>query len=1693
MAVTANVRLPGLLDAGLNEIDRLHPTAASLSLNLGGTNEATITLPEGSPAVPIHAWVSIYTQNGLNGIYRVTNAQRTYKRQTQLTLLHGIDILSDSVWEAQTEFTGTTTQFLTALLNQQTQLINGVKPWVLGTCEDSQTVKRTINYDRLSNLLESLTEEGGQYFFEYDQSVWPWRINYLHKSGTAVSEFRLARNVRSASVTYNDADLCTRLVLSVNVKKGEEIPYFDEDYYMAAAEAEEGETIDVPTTTITSTDTAIRVYDNLAAQANWGVVVKTADIDTDDTIGKTPASSSFPRADAWAQAFLAKRSAPSVQIQIDGDELGAITGDSWDELSIGRMCLVTLPEYGPQVFLERVVSVSYDDFLGAPGHVSVSLANTLPRFSESIASAQKEAARASASARATAREKADAKEVTEWAQKVQHYGEALDGSGIMTLYETGIDMSATDGVTIYSLQQGVQALYSAIKVNTENISTVVGTVGGMQSQITQTADAISLLVTTGTGQDGQTTHTVNAGIIIKAINGGGNDASEITISADKIALDGTTIVNLLEGGALDVYSVTAYEVNSVDFGIWDPLEEEVTPLGLKTTTIGNGSDPQSITFLGSSSATQAETITYQDFPHYHTVTFDNATGQITIGGVTSTAPDPFDLTRTAWYAGQIAGARSSVAVNGVTWNTPHSSQNQSKPHGMYYSISGTVQLAYQSGVDGQGDPVYTAVGNPVSIGPQEITGVYDAGYEDALAAVTPYPQSWDYDDTNDVYTLSVQARAGSTVIFTEPVELPSFSGTWTQGGTDFRHQATVRVSSSQLPDNYDGYQAVYEATGTLSADSATVSGQKSRGWKLDSSGNNTWHKDVLFRVSGTTYAALDFDATEAYNAGQAAPSASDYKRGQQSIKATAPGYSSTGGFSSSTGLAVSVVSNCESNDASYPYTDSISGTIRVPISIVVSNAGVDAGNAMNHRARVGIYKPTADGGYQRIDGLSKLIELTYNESTGRLVTADSNGAPVYQITVTGNNNGTAYATRTFNVTPTEAIRYGMQQVEWANPSWSGSTLSIGTTGRLDANGANDNLTETVTLAAGWHYGENGSTEPNAPTDKAYYKVTSKIGNNTAYSRFVTQLTGSVALGGSGFVWIGNANHPNAHQYSYYLAGTVSEVKNGNSTTILTAGSGTGTSPLYLEPTEAIRYGTSLVTNGDPTWIGADGDSNGEHALSYKLTTSGRKNANGGANEDVDYLAATDAINYGKSQVSLARSAFEWKSSGANANTYMVKTAGRTTASGTVNEDVAYLPVSVSAVGLTSGSFVCDKDSTYAGSCPITGSSGGVVTINGADTVTAPVTQLNLAVSLNSPSSSNLAWHTEEGNYQYKYTYTVSATANVGGTNNVLSRTSGTVSFSPTSAINYGKTLVVVTSVARVSDCAFDKENETAQQTVRVTLSNGETFDMTADLSDAYKAGLNGEAQVSQLDFEIELKDKAGNFVKDVPWTLTGLSDVWQQGRDDATVYYVRVRSGPLYFRKSASTSAAAWGRLKTDTYCRLLEDNSVRDSTGWAHVYYDGYEGYLSNNYLYKSVYTSDPGTGGWVGSAPSDDPGGDTPTGKVVGRVHFDYTVYNKVADMQLTVTDKGGHTHTITSYYNPSAFDNLGNATVSTSDALKADGQGNYAYHLSSVSTNASIQHKSYVRLEYTSASYPDENKVLSFTSKMRDYIPNNYPVVN
>ena len=547
-ALRVKVRFPRLLDSSLGEVRRLKPTSGSVTLHLTGVSEASLSLPDAETPPAMHSLVEVYTVRGSAGIFRVTNLARTYRNEISVTLRHGIDTLSDSLWRAQETFTGTMTEYLTRLLSFQTARVNGAAPWVLGTCAcATQITAKQMNYERLSDLLAAVEADETDYCFTYDQTSFPWTLSMIAKPNTVTAAIRLHRNAKGLTVTLDDSEMCNRLRLSANrVNKNQQ-----------------GQKTDV--------DIVYKDYENATSQATWGIVEKVADIEVTEDIK----NGAHAECDAWAARFLAERADPAVQIEVEGRELRADTGDPWDEPDLGQLARVELPDYGTTL-TERVVSLSWNDIFDDARDVKVSLSNVLPKFSETLAQIRESAARAG---RAASRAARDSEISGYWDMVVREIEPAVTGTGIKTLWETGIVLDAQSGATIYSLMGGLTALNTVLKV-THNGMNSVASVGGVQlnddgtvaldennnpiwlpgnnlySRISQNATSITQEVTNRQNADSQLsgriqtnadnisivveendgTKVVKRAAIVASINSGGSSA--VKIEADQVDVTG---------------------------------------------------------------------------------------------------------------------------------------------------------------------------------------------------------------------------------------------------------------------------------------------------------------------------------------------------------------------------------------------------------------------------------------------------------------------------------------------------------------------------------------------------------------------------------------------------------------------------------------------------------------------------------------------------------------------------------------------------------------------------------------------------------------------------------------------------------------------------------------------------------------------------------------------------------------------------------------------------------------------------------------------------------------------------------------------------------------------------------------------------------------------------------------------------
>ena len=354
-------RLPRLLDGDFRERKRLRPTALSLSLERSACSTAQLTLPETEGPLPFLGFLELYTPRGSAGLFRVTADTDPVQGARTYPLRHAIDTLHDSLWKAQTDFSGTMAAFLSALLAQQ-----NTPYWQLGQCQDSGSWKREgINYDRLDALLDEVREARRDYLFAYDFSTTPWTLNFVRGSETVDAEMRLTRNMLEGALRRTREGMGNRLYLSISTTARE-------------SDGSPGETT-----------VEYRTYNDADSQAVYGPVEIAANVDSEEVADP----------DAWAAQFLREHALPIAQASADGWEIVKSTGEPWDQMDLGKRCRLAAKREGfPAEFpIERI---QYENLFGDdPERVRVDMNRKLPRFSERLATAREKADRALSAAR----------------------------------------------------------------------------------------------------------------------------------------------------------------------------------------------------------------------------------------------------------------------------------------------------------------------------------------------------------------------------------------------------------------------------------------------------------------------------------------------------------------------------------------------------------------------------------------------------------------------------------------------------------------------------------------------------------------------------------------------------------------------------------------------------------------------------------------------------------------------------------------------------------------------------------------------------------------------------------------------------------------------------------------------------------------------------------------------------------------------------------------------------------------------------------------------------------------------------------------------------------------------------------------------------------------------------------------------
>lgn len=460
-----------------------------------------------SDAVSARSFVEVFTSIGSVGVYRVRAPQESYGSDViTVELEHAVTEVADYLVKDVIEETSMTAQ---AAMKKVFSHYKGTR-WKLGSITAlSGDVVFSANYTSVLEAMLSILEQQSDTMMTFDFTASPWKINVVKKDTSVTAEGRLSRNVASAQVTYDDSNLCTRV-------------YADG---------------------LTGTSKNSYGYIDASTKSKYGIVEKIVNTSEDNT--KTQVTQ-------LAKAFLNDNKEPKVSVTIDAADLSEITGESLDKFKLGKLFRLTIPEENT-VVEQHITSLAWDDVFFKPESVKVTLAQKNDTILTFLHDVNKHGGSGGASDKRNDKEKFKEyrthfsqtdREISLTAERVDKNEKILEQAGLR-LNSKGVLVYADD------VKNGISA---KINVQANRIDSVVSTVKGQGTSITQLQNQIKLKVDSGTYKseikllkdrvsivvDGN--KNVKPAKIVAAINSAG---SSVTISANKIYLDGHTIINSL--------------------------------------------------------------------------------------------------------------------------------------------------------------------------------------------------------------------------------------------------------------------------------------------------------------------------------------------------------------------------------------------------------------------------------------------------------------------------------------------------------------------------------------------------------------------------------------------------------------------------------------------------------------------------------------------------------------------------------------------------------------------------------------------------------------------------------------------------------------------------------------------------------------------------------------------------------------------------------------------------------------------------------------------------------------------------------------------------------------------------------------------------------------------------------------------
>lgn len=317
---------------GLHFQRSLRPVKATVELNIIPLSTASLQMPDGD-SLPARAYVEMFTALGSAGYFRVRSPQASYGDETPFAELeHAAVEIGDYLVTGKIQDTMTASAALQAVFGHYRGSL-----WQMASTSINDIVVVDIDHETVLSGLLAIMDQLPDYHMDFDFSTRPWTLRVVGNDSGVTAEGRLGRNVKSARITYDDSELCTRAYYEIEDEDGDGMPF--SRWY-------------------TYDSSTIRTY---------GVVERVVQVDI---------SSDEAKALRVVKDYLRKHQEPIISVEIDGQELSQITGESLDRFQIGKMFRLALPDY--HVTVDRnITELIFDDVYGEPLQITVHLASEL--------------------------------------------------------------------------------------------------------------------------------------------------------------------------------------------------------------------------------------------------------------------------------------------------------------------------------------------------------------------------------------------------------------------------------------------------------------------------------------------------------------------------------------------------------------------------------------------------------------------------------------------------------------------------------------------------------------------------------------------------------------------------------------------------------------------------------------------------------------------------------------------------------------------------------------------------------------------------------------------------------------------------------------------------------------------------------------------------------------------------------------------------------------------------------------------------------------------------------------------------------------------------------------------------------------------------------------------------------------------